>query len=257
MVENTEEMAKKLEEFILIMRSSTITENSDKRDVPLELLDRLGYIKGTLPSHSIVQKWYAKGKQYRKPKIRLVHFKNSELDEEGFIGFLSEKLKDTWIDLREKFNKVDRRFDIKHEKAFYYELLIYFLELIDLTVPNDIRSKHAQGLQLQKEDSLQIHKENALKKKYLELDANKPKSGIMLSYLVSPHFSQMVKRINDSEFNDWEEVVDEVLSYRKISAMQMKNFSDASIKQGLDTLHKTWLNPDDTNSILAAIGKLK
>lgn len=250
MVGNAEKIAENLEKFILIIKDSNLPDSGRKDDVPRELLEKLGCNKKKLPERTTVQKWYAKGDQYRKPNVRLTDFVNSEINKESFISFLSEKLKDTWVDLREKFKKVDSRFDIEQELGFYYELLVYFLELVGLSITNDIRSQHALALQAQKE--------NAQREKHLERDANKPKSGIMLSYNeVSPHFNQMVKRVINNEFSAWEEVVDEVLSYKKTSAMQMKNFSDLSIEKGLDTLHKIWLNPEDTNIILAAIGKLQ
>ena len=99
----------------------------------------------------------------------------------------------------------------------------------------------------------EILKEEKSEGKIAEPNASKPKSGIMLSYMVSPHFSQMVKRIRNSEYGDWDDVANEVMSYKKTSARQMKNFSDESIKKGLDTLHKIWISPDDANSILAAM----
>jgi hypothetical protein len=99
----------------------------------------------------------------------------------------------------------------------------------------------------------EILKEEKSEGKIAEPNASKPKSGIMLSYMVSPHFSQMVKRIRNSEYGDWDDVANEVMSYKKTSARQMKNFSDESIKKGLDALHKIWISPDDANSILAAM----
>ena len=248
MDKNAENPGEKLEKFILIIQGSNLSNNGRKDEVPRELLKNLGCDKGTLPSCTTVQKWYAKKDQYRKPNVLLTDFTKSELNDEKFIDFLSKKLEDTWIDLREKLKDIDSRFDIEQEVGFYYEVLVYFLELMNLPIPNDIRFKHAQESQMQKEATL--------RKKLLNPEVNKPKSGLVFSYNVSPHFNQMVKSIRDNEFSDWEKVVDEVLSYKKTSEMQMKNFSNESIEKGLDTLRKIWLNPDDANNILAAIRKL-
>lgn len=193
------------------------------------VLVHMGYEGDRFPTAS-VEKWF-QGRD--KININILDFEQCKIDIEKFDEFLRGKINDRWMEICMDFQKESDRFDLMIEDFFYNELLIYFLEIIDIEVPSKAISIRSKFL----EEQEQLRKDQARERR--SESGKRHPSGLLFEYHKDIfHIHKMKEAIEDGEFEKWEHVVEAVEKYCEEANW---NFTEKSIDKGLEEIKKTWL----------------
>jgi len=228
------EKAKELKDYIWAIKEFMIkykvTGKNAQGEILKNILVHMGYTD-IIYRMSSIEKWF-QGRD--KIDIEISDFKQNEINFKNFDLFLRGLIGSRWIELGEDFQKMSKRFDFMNEDFFYNELLVYFLEIIDIEIPPEVASKRRRIL----EEQEQLRKEQSRKSR-LEMDKTIP-SGILFDYSKDiGHIEKITKAIESGVYEKWEQVVDEVEKYCEESRYR---FKPKSVDDGLEEILKTWRN---------------